>query len=46
MKFREKALPPSRELVAETIRADMFLAAPYALDSSSIIDTKGYWEGF
>ena len=42
MKFKKKALPPSRGLVAETVRADMFLAAPYALDSSSIIDAEDY----
>ena len=42
MEFREKALFSSRGSVAEAIRADMFLATSYALDSSSIIDVKGY----
>ena len=42
MKFREKALLSSKGLVAEIIRVNMFLAAPCALDSSSIIDVKSY----
>ena len=46
MKFKEKALFSSRELVAKIIKINMFLTTSYALDSSSIIDVKGYWEGF
>ena len=42
MKFREKALFPSRESAAETIKANMFLTTSYALDSSSIIDAENY----
>ena len=42
MKFRGKALFSSRGLVAKTIRANMFLATSYALDSSSIIDAESY----
>ena len=39
---KEKALPPSRELVVETIRVNMFLMTPYTLDSPSIIDAESY----
>ena len=42
IKFREKALLSSRELVAEIIKIDIFLTTPYALDSSSIIDAESY----
>ena len=42
MKFREKALSSLRKSVAEIVKTNMFLTTPYALDSSSIIDVKGY----
>ena len=42
MKFKEKALSSSRGSVAETIKTNMFLAAPYALDSPPIIDAENY----
>ena len=46
IKFKEKALLSSRESVAETTKTNMFLVAPYALDSSSIMNAKSCWEGF
>ena len=42
MKFKEKTLLSSRESVAKTTKADMFLITSYALDSPSIIDAEDY----
>ena len=42
MKFRGKALSPSRGSVVGTARVGMFLATPCALDSPSVIDAEDY----
>ena len=42
IKFKRKALFSSRELIAKTIKANIVLITPYALDSPSIIDAKNY----